>query len=275
MKCYFSFDKVSFLDMIKNEIRAFLQDLKHWMTCNFLKLNESKTKVIEILSNRSVESRITCNIQIDDSCSLPMPNDFVKILGVIFDDRLNPEKHINRVVCTCYANLCNLGRIVSKLTKPLKVQLVHSLILSHSDYCNALFYNLPEYLLHKLTKVLYTAVRFIFGLRGSALRMHLLPYSKSLHFLPVKFRIKFKIALLTHKCLHGYAPPYLKNLIKSHSGSERYSLRVNDDNWLLQTGSSLNLARSNLCFRMHHPKYGIPCHYFCVKLKLCTFSRNV
>ena len=226
--------------MIKNKIRAFLQDLKHWMTCNFLKLNESKTKVIEILSNRNIESRIISNIQIDDSCSLPMPNAFVKILGVVFDDRLNLEKHINRVVSTCYGNLLrNLGRIASKLTKPLKIQLVHSLILSHIDYCNALFYNLLEYLLHKLTKVLYSAVRFIFGLRGSALRKHMLPYLKSLHFLPVKFRI---------------APTYLKNLINSRSVSERYSLRVNDDNWLLQTVTSLNFARSQSMFSCASPK---------------------
>ena len=123
--------------MIKNKIRAFLQDLQHWMTCNFLKLNESKTKVIEILSNRNTESRIISKVQIDDSCSLLMPNDFDKILGVIFDDRLNLGKHINRVVSTCYANLRNLGRIASKLTKPLKVQLDHSLLLSQIDYCNA------------------------------------------------------------------------------------------------------------------------------------------
>ena len=88
MQRYFSFDKDFSVDMIKNKIRAFSADLKHWMTCNFLKLNESKTKVIEILSNRNVESRIISNIQIDDSCSLPKPNDFVKILGVIFYDRL-------------------------------------------------------------------------------------------------------------------------------------------------------------------------------------------
>ena len=139
MQCYLSFDKDFSVDMIKNKIRAFLQDLKHWMTCNFLKLNESKTKVIEILSNRNIESRIISNIQIDNSCSLPKTNAFVKILGVVFDDRLNLEKHINRVVSTCYGNLRNLGRIASKLTKPLKIQLVHSLILSHIDYCNALF----------------------------------------------------------------------------------------------------------------------------------------
>ena len=85
------------------------------------------------------------------------------------------------------------------LTKPLKVQLVYSLILPHIDYCNALFCNLTEYLLHELTKVLFSAVRFIFGLRGSVLRMHMLPYLKSLHFLPVKFCTAFKIALLTHQ----------------------------------------------------------------------------
>ena len=248
MQCYLFFDKDFSVDMIENKIRAFLQDLKHLMTCNFLKLNESKTKVIEILFNRNIESRIISNVQIDDSCSLPMLNDFVKILGVIFDDRLNLEKHINKVISTSYANLRNLGRIASKLTKPLKVQLVHSLILSHIDYCNALFYNLPEYLLHKLTKVLYSAVRFIFRLRGSALRMHMLPYLKSLYFSPVKYRIEFKIALLTHKCLHGCAPTYLKNLINFRSVSERYSMRVNDDNWLLQTVTSLNFARSQSMF---------------------------
>ena len=168
--------------------------------------------------------------------------------------------------------------IASKLTKPLKIELVHSLILSHNDYCNALFYNLPEYLLQKLTKVLYSAVRFIFGLHGSALRKHMLPYLKSLHFLPVKFHIEFKIALLTHKCLHGYAPTYLKNLLNSRSVSKRYILCVNDDKWLLQTVTSLNFARSQsmfLCASPKLPKYGIRCHYLCVKLKLCPFLRNV
>ena len=124
------------------------------------------------------------------------------------------------------------------------------------------------------TAVVDVAVSFVFGLSGSALRVHMLPYLKNLHFLPVNFRIEFKIALLTHKSLFGYAPTYLKNLINSRSVSARYSLSVNDDNWLLQS-TSLNFSRSNLRFRMHYPSYGIRCHYLCVKLKLCLFSRNV
>ena len=84
--------------------------------------------------------------------------------------------------------------------------------------------------------------------------MHLLPFLKNLHSLPVKFRIKFKIALLTHKCLHGYVPTSLKNLINSRSVSERYSLRVNDDNWLLQTVTSLNFASTQSMFSFASPK---------------------
>ena len=58
----------------------------------------------------------------------------------------------------------------------------------------------------------------------------------------------------TIKCLHGYAPIFLKNLINSCSVSERYSLRVNDNNWLLQTVTSLNFARSQSVFSCASPK---------------------
>ena len=33
-----------------------------------------------------------------------------------------------------------------------------------------------------------------------------------LHWLPIKFRINFKIAMLCFKCIHGHAPNYLKSI---------------------------------------------------------------
>ena len=65
-----------------------------------------------------------------------------------------------------------------------------------------------------------------------------------------------KNKILAHKCLHGYAPTgtYLKNLINSHSVSARYSLRANDDNWLHQMVTSLNLTRSQFMFLYASPK---------------------
>ena len=65
--------------------------------------------------------------------------------------------------------------------------------------------------------------------------LHMLPFLKRLHILSIKFRIEFKIALLTHKCLHGNAPAYLRKLICPRFASTRYCMRVNNNKWLLQT----------------------------------------
>ncbi len=39
------------------------------------------------------------------------------------------------------------------------------------------------------------------------------PILKSLHWLPVSFRIVYKVSLLTHQCIHGDTPSYLKELL--------------------------------------------------------------
>ena len=110
------------------------------MTRNNLKLNKNKTKVIELLpASHNVSARLVTDLYIDPSYALTLPTSFVKNLGVIFDVKLNMKKHVHKVVTTCYANLRNLGRVASKLSTDLKIQLIHSMILSHIDYCNAFF----------------------------------------------------------------------------------------------------------------------------------------
>ena len=40
---------------------------------------------------------------------------------------------------------------------------------------------------------------------------HITPLLRDLHWLPVRERIEFKLAVLVFHCLHGTAPPYLAN----------------------------------------------------------------
>ena len=40
------------------------------------------------------------------------------------------------------------------------------------------------------------------------------PCLVELHWLPVKFRVDYKISVLTYKCINGLAPQYLSNLIE-------------------------------------------------------------
>ena len=48
---------------------------------------------------------------------------------------------------------------------------------------------------------------------------HISDTLKTLHWLPIKHRIDYKIILLTYKCLHGQGPQYLSELLHPYQPS--------------------------------------------------------
>ena len=91
--------------------------------------------------------------------------------------------------------------------------LVNSLVLSQLDYCNALYSVLPNSLLSRLQKVQNTAARLTLRVKRSA---HITPVLMKLYWLPVEYRVKFKILLQTFKVVNGYSPSYLTSLLSKH-----------------------------------------------------------
>ena len=102
---------------------------------------------------------------------------------------MNLESQIKKVSKVCYDNLRKLGRIGSKLTKQLKIQLVHSLIHMPIDNYNGTYIALPSKHLRKLQRIQNAAVKYIFNLKGKDRFQSMTPYLKELHFLPVYFHI--------------------------------------------------------------------------------------
>ena len=101
MQCYFELGKNISIDFVSDKITSFLLALKNWMTSNCLKLNKNKTKVIELLpAGHNVNARLATDLYIDLSCALILPTSYVKNLGVIFNAKLNMEKHVHKVVST-------------------------------------------------------------------------------------------------------------------------------------------------------------------------------
>lgn len=54
-------------------------------------------------------------------------------------------------------------------------------------------------------------------LTGAHKRAHIKPVLASLHWLPVAFRIHFKILTLTFRVLHGQSPPYISDLLQIYN----------------------------------------------------------
>ena len=84
--------------------------------------------------------------------------------------------------------------------------LVHAFISSRLDYCNSLLYGISDGLLRKLQAVQNAAARVVTGARKFD---HITPVLRELHWLPVRQRIRYKLAMTVYKCLHGSAPTYL------------------------------------------------------------------
>ena len=88
--------------------------------------------------------------------------------------------------------------------------LVRGLVMSHLDYCNVIFSSFPEYLLDLLQKVQNAATKLVLSMKKSDSATVALT---TLHWLPIRARIDFKILTLVQKCLSDNAPGYLIDLL--------------------------------------------------------------
>jgi hypothetical protein len=217
--CYAD-DTQLYLSMKPNEstqidrLSACVKDIKTWMTLNYLLLNPEKTEVIVIGPKRLRDSLCNQIIMLDNVSVAPSST--VRNLGVMFDQELSFKSHINQSTKTAYFHLRNIAKIRNILPKSAAEKVVHTLVSSRLDYCNALLAACPKTSIKSFQLVQNTAARL---LTGTKRREHITPVLKSLHWLPVEYRIKFKILLLTYKAVNGMAPSYLKDLLVPYQPS--------------------------------------------------------
>ena len=236
---------------MKAKLAECFTDIKKWMTENYLKLNEDKSKIVEIAPKSQVGSR-SSDFKLDISCRIET-SDTARNLGFIFDSCMNLDSQINNVVRTCYVNQRNIGRIGSKLTKDLKIQMVHAFIHSILDSCNSAYGAITRQQLQKLQKVQNSAVRFVYGLYGKRRQEPIKPYLKELHFLPVYYRIRFKIALTVFKCINNLSPSYLSSMVSIRATSSHH-VRRDNDYLLLANPPSPRLRVAHGAFSVTAPK---------------------
>jgi len=84
--------------------------------------------------------------------------------------------------------------------------LVQAFITTQLDSCNSVLVGVSNQLLQRMQVIQNAATCFITGARRFE---HMTLVLRNLHWLPIRHRIKFKMAVLVYKCLHGMAPPYL------------------------------------------------------------------
>ena len=206
---------------LANRFTICITDIECWMKSNRLKLNCDKTELIWICSRNAHRSLLHFpSINIDNTEIKPVKG--ARNLGYYFDQQFDMRQHINTICRQGYFQIRQLRVIRRSLPSDVLKTLLHAFVASRLDYCNSLFYGLPSCDIKKLQLVQNAAARLFGGL--SKFR-HVSPILRSLHWLPIKQRIDFKIAVLAYKSLHRLAPVYLQNMC--HPVAEFQSLTRN------------------------------------------------
>ncbi|KAM9504367.1 vitamin D3 hydroxylase-associated protein-like isoform 1-T1 [Salvelinus alpinus] len=201
---------IPFNQQVVNRISACLADISVWMTDHHLKLNLGKTELLFLPGKDCPFHDLA--ITVDNS--IVSSSQSAKNLGVILDNTLSFSTNIKAVTRSCRFMLYNIRRVRPCLTQEAAQVLIQALVISRLDYCNSLLAGLPACAIKPLQLIQNAAARLVFNFPKFS---HVTPLLRSLHWLPVEARIRYKTMVLAYGAVRGTAPPYLQALIRPYT----------------------------------------------------------
>ena len=162
---------------------------------------------ILIFGSKILRNKLSHLFPVNILGNLLSPSEKVRNLGVIFYSLFRFSAQVSSI-CSCrYYHNRDFARIRRYLDKPTAIVVANILVSSRLDYCNLLLNSISEYDLKRLNSIQYLLCRIIQRISHFS-REHMSPHLRSLHWLPVKQRIKFKWCLLIYRVIvvRGFLP---------------------------------------------------------------------
>ena len=191
-----------------SKIETLVSDIRAWYSNNMLKCNDPKTEMM-IISSKFTPVCDTLPVKVGD-VSISAASK-IRNLGVIMDKHLSMDDHISHILKTAILKIREISYYRRFLTTSTTKTLIHAYVTSRLDYCNGLLCGLPKDSINRLQRILNTAARLVTLTRKYD---SITPILRELHWLPVEFRIQYKIILQVFKALNNMAPVYLKDKLK-------------------------------------------------------------
>ena len=135
-------------------------------------------------------------------------------VSILTPDYLSINRFQKHACKASYFHIRALRHIRSSLTAEAAKTVATAKVGSRLDYCNSLLAGISVSNLSRLQLVQNTLARVV---TQKSRFDHITPVLSELHWLPVRHRINFKIAAITHTVLQSQQPSYLAALIPRYA----------------------------------------------------------
>lgn len=205
---YLAFDPKKDLSMSISCLELCVKEVRQWLQNNMLMLNDEKTEVILLGSRHHLKQNPSIDITVGNSNITSVH--CVRNLGAYFDSIMSMNQFISNKCKSIQNQLRKIYRIRKYLDKHSCISLIQALVVSRLDYANCLLGGINKKYINSLQRMQNSAARLIMRLKYSD---HVSQARKELHWLPVNYRIEFRILVLVYMCLNNMAPEYLIELL--------------------------------------------------------------
>ena len=206
-----------------DKINSDLQNIQLYSDSNCLQLNTAKSNYIIIGSRFNLNKLKTKEIPpIVLNGQVIERKHCVKNLGILFDECFTWTPQVNKIISTSYFKLKQVSRFKNFLSFESKVNVCETYVLCHLNYCDSVYFNITEFLKHKIQKVQNTCFRFIFGLKKYD---HISSCFTTLQTLNMEDRRLSHGLTLMRKIKLKIAPTYLIERIMVHADIHKYNTR--------------------------------------------------
>lgn len=195
-------------------------DVATWCTVHRLQFSVDQTEAIWF------GCRINLSKLDSSHKTMTLGAEHVDAVSIVRDLELSWKQHIAKLSSGCFLNLRHIRQLHRRVCRDISTHLILVLVTSRLDHCNSILAGPPCNTIRPLQRVQNTAVSLIFDLNT---RDYVTTGLIQLHWLPVQYRITYKLCALRFAIHTRQSPVYMANLVSiASSRSSRSNFQSSD-----------------------------------------------